>query len=470
MFGDDFKRAPQMRPFLNVGFPFDIATGTFYKGLHNEYVLNGGLSHFTGVAGVPNLYKSTLTHFFHLTVLDRYPVIYGMVYDTEPPSVTYDRFRQLAKTMGNLAGDDLEKRLLLTDTTVVVGNEWFAKIKKAMKAKMDWKKDKYVLVPFADRAGNLISMLEPNSIEVDSLSMMTLDVVDKILDENDIGESGANIEAMKGQAAKSQMIMQLPYLTTSSNTYFMATAHVGKTYQLDPRQPVQKQLSFLKQDLKLKNVPEKFTFLTNNLYFAATGSPLMNRATKTPEFPRNSEDATTGDTDLMLITFVVLRAKNGPSGLPIELVFSQSEGYNPDLTALNFLRNNDKFGIGGNDRNYYLELYPDCSLSRTTVRGKLAKDARLRRAMKFTAEIAFMRAYWHRWRELLADPKDIYESLVAKGYDWDKILDTQGYYNFLSSPKDRCWDISTLDLLRIHAGEFEAEWCKKDANAKPVKP
>ena len=48
MFGDDFKRAPQMRPFLNVGFPFDIATGTFYKGLHNEYVLNGGLIIVTG--------------------------------------------------------------------------------------------------------------------------------------------------------------------------------------------------------------------------------------------------------------------------------------------------------------------------------------------------------------------------------------------------------------------------------------
>lgn len=66
---DKFPRAPSMRPFLNIGFPFDIQTGKYYTGKNGESILNGGLQHVTGIGGGGNLYKSTLLHFMHLTAL-----------------------------------------------------------------------------------------------------------------------------------------------------------------------------------------------------------------------------------------------------------------------------------------------------------------------------------------------------------------------------------------------------------------
>ena len=47
---------------------------------------------------------------------------------------------------------------------------------------------------------------------------------------------------------------------------------------------------------------------------------MINRTTKAPEYPRNSNDDLSGNTDLMLVTFSNLRAKNGPSGMPFELI------------------------------------------------------------------------------------------------------------------------------------------------------
>jgi hypothetical protein len=154
------------------------------------------------------------------------------------------------------------------------------------------------------------------------------------------------------------MLVQLPDMATGSNTFIMMTAHAGKQYQLDARTPLQKQLTFLKQDVKFKNVPEKFLFLTNNLWYAVGASPMINRTTKAPEYPRNSSDDLSGDTDLMLVTFSNLRAKNGPSGIPFEVIISQSEGYLQALSALHYLKNNDRFGLGGHDRAYFCELRP----------------------------------------------------------------------------------------------------------------
>jgi hypothetical protein len=60
-------------------------------------------------------------------------------------------------------------------------------------------------------------------------------------------------------------------------------------------------------------------------------------------------------------------------------VVSQNEGWDEGLSALLYLRQyKDKafgdgpgWGMGGHDRSYYLDLYPECKLQRTTVRGKM---------------------------------------------------------------------------------------------------
>ena len=123
----DLKPVPYLRPMLNLGCLLDIGTGRYYVGEYGESILNGGLSHLTGVGGRGNTFKSTLMFFMMLRVLDRYSKSAGHVYDTEM-SLTIARLYELAQQhMPNIAGHDLEaeQRMSITDKTMYNGSEWY---------------------------------------------------------------------------------------------------------------------------------------------------------------------------------------------------------------------------------------------------------------------------------------------------------------------------------------------------------
>ena len=464
-----FEPAPEMRAYLNIGFPWDMATGDYVPGKDGEEILNGGLMPFTGFAGGGNMYKSTLAHHHMLTAASNYIESRAMSYDTEPPSCSYRRFGMLLnKITQAMTIDELKPRLLLTDITKMLGNEWFSQMQRFRDEKVKNRKSLTRKTPMLLSDGSQLEELMPHIAEVDSLSMMSLEATMKILTDNELGEGGANIEAMKTQGAKTQMLMQIPQMSTEAAIFFIMTAHTGKQYQLDPRTPPSKQMTFLKQDVKLKNVPEKFTFLPNNLYFANSCTTLINKTTKTPEYPRSSDDDMTGDTDLMCVTITNLRGKGGPTGVPMELLVSQSEGYLPHLTALRYCKSNEGFGIGGNDRNYFLDLYPDVNLSRTTVRGKIDGDEKLRRALHITGEMCQMYNYYHdARRDLLMTPAELYAKIKELGYDWDTLLDTRYHWVFdgAKHPKEF---LSTKDLLRMARGDYKPKWYTKPTATAPL--
>lgn len=468
--------APALRPAYNIGFPWDIPTGRYYKGFHGEMLLNGGVLTFTGIGGQGNLGKSLLAHEINVTLIDRYGMVdpleatvRSLVYDTEPPSINPGRFQGLARKRDRLAEMDVESVMMFTDSTVMTGNKFFKAFRDGIKEKLEDKKPDLVEYPFLDKkTGKFITNYLPHVVEIDSLSMLQAEVVDRILDENEIGESGANIEAMKGQAAKTQMLVQMPDLCASANVCCISTAHVGKVYQLDPRAPLSKSLAFLKADVKFKRVPENFGFLTTHLWYLISGTPLKNRTTGAPEFPRSGEDNVEGDTDLMRVTFMLVRSKNGPSGHVVDVIVSQSEGILSHLTALVYLKDNDGYGIGGNDRNYFLDILPDVKLSRTTVRGKIDADAKLRRALEVTGEMCQMRNFWHDLPDgWLCTPKELYDDLKAKGYDWDQLLDTRGWWTWNGAKGVKNY-LSTGDLLNMRAGLYHPFWMAEKPKALAV--
>lgn len=470
----NFKRSPLVRPSLNIGCLMDIPTGTYVKGQHGENILNGGLSFITAFGGRGNMYKSTLAHFFLMRVLDRYLTAEGLIYDTEI-SLTVDRLIHLASKMERLPLEDFnaeEARIRLTDKTQERGNEWFEKFRMGIKERITNRKDYLLTTPFYDRhTKELFKMLVPVVAEIDSLSQFETESVEIMYDKNEVGSSGLNTEALRGAAAKSQMLGQLPGLTGSGGVYTILTAHLGDEHQLDPYAPPAKKLAFLKGKVKFKRVPENFTFLTNNCYVGISSSVLLNKTNKTPEFPRGPEDSMQGDTDLMTVTFQNLRAKSGPTGIPFDFVVSQRDGIHVGLTEFWFLRNFNKFGIGGHDRSYYLELCPDINLQRTTVRSKIDTEPKLQRALEFTTEICQIKNLWHHFpRELMFDPKDIYEIIKSKGYDWDVLLTrTRSYWVFKEDEAtiDKFF-LSTKDLLEMCAGTYHPYWW--DENFGPLKP
>jgi len=475
----NFKKAPTLRPFLNIGCLFDIPTGTYLKGKHGESILNGGLSYITGIGGRGNTYKSTMAHFMVLRAMDRYLQSEAMVYDTEI-SLTMQRLNHLARwmdTIGTKSEDalpDLEEtgRIMLTDKTVMMGNKWFDEYRSVLKERQKNRDKEMLTTPFVDKNGDCIKAMNPFLSEIDSLSQMDIEAVEDMYDKNEVGDSKLNTEALKGAAAKSQMLMQLPGLTGGGGGYLILTAHMGDEHQLDPYAPPAKKLTFLKGKVKFKRVPENFTFLTNNCWFCNSATVLLNQTNKTPEFPRGKDDDLKGDTDLMVISLQNLRAKSGPTGLPMEIVVSQRDGVHVGLSEFYYLKNHNRYGLGGHDRAYYLELVPDISLQRTTVRGKIDTEPKLQRALEITSEMCQMRNLWHNLPVgLLVTPQELYEGLKAKGYDWDILLtQTRGYWMFEEdADKEPKQFLSTMDLLFMNAGKYHPWWYDKIAKADPKK-
>lgn len=472
----NFKKAPTIRPLLNMGCLFDIPTGTYLKGKHGESILNGGLSYITGIGGRGNTYKSTLAHFMVLRSMDRYLQSESMIYDTEI-SLTMERLNQLAKHLPHVGSGcdeesaDLEGtgRLLMTDKTVMVGNKWFEEYRSVLKTRQKAGEKEMLTTPFVSKDGELVKAFNPFLAEIDSLSQMDIEAVDDMYDKAEVGDSKLNTEALKGAAAKSQMMVQLPGITGGGGGYLLLTAHMGDEHQLDPYAPPAKKLSFLKGKVKFKRVPENFTFLTNNCWFCHSASVLLNQTNKTPEFPRSKDDDLKGDTDLMVILLQNLRAKSGPTGLPMDIVVSQRDGVHIGLTEFYYIKKHNRFGLGGHDRAYFLELVPDISLQRTTVRGKIDREPRLQRALEITSEMCQMRNLWHNLPEgLLCTPAELYEDLKEKGYDWNIILtQTRGYWMFEEDSKNEPLKfLSTMDLLKMRKGEYHPFWWDKLVKSK----
>lgn len=460
----NFKKAPLIRPFLNLGCLFDIPTGTYKKGIHGESILNGGLSYITGIGGRGNTYKSTIAHFMILRGLERYGNSEAVVYDTEI-SLTMERLNKLATDMPSLSQSPLEdnERIVLTDKTMMVGNKWFGEFRNIVKDRTKNMKPHMSTTPFINSKKEFIKAPNPLLAEIDSLSQMEFDVVENMYDKAEVGDSKLNTEALRGAAAKSQMLVQLPGLTGSGGSYVILTAHVGDEHQLDPYSPPAKKLAFLTGKSKFKRVPENFTFLTNNLWYCTSAKVLLNIKTKTPEFPRDKDDSLKGDTDLMLVTLLNVRAKSGPTGLPLELIISQQDGVHVGLSEFNYIKKHDRFGLGGHDKRYFLELVPDIALQRTTVRGKIDSEPTLRRALEISSELCQMKNMWHYLPDgFVCTPKELYESLKAKGYDWEVLFNTRGYWMYEEQvKKDTLPYLSTMDLLNMYHGTYEPWWYNK---------
>lgn len=482
----NFVSSPVVMPMLNTGSFWDLVTGNWVQGKHGDYICVGGLSYQTGIVGMGNTFKSLMMWDMELSVLNNYEVAQGNAYDTEL-SQQRSRPRGLAKGFSRLAAavhdiiydetTNPEGQLQMNSAAQYLGDQWYSLFAASMDEKFEKgkkevgkKNPEYLLAtPFVNPDGTTMYAMVPDIYAVDSFSNFLTSSVEALQDEHDIGDSKRNVEVFRGGMAKTQMMMELPVKTARGGGYIILTAHIGKEFSMDARTPPAKVLAFMKQGVKFKNVPEKFTFLVNNCWCTMSASPYHNSSSdRTPAYPRNSQDKIVGDTDLMTVMVANLRGKSGGSGTPFEVVVRQSEGVQHGLTELDFIKKYNRYGLDPNLQNYFLHLYPNTKLTRTTVDAKLKEDARLRRAMHITWEMCFM-TYLRQdlpeeWRKVT--PQELYEGLKAKGYNWDELLDTTPCWNFLEwekvAEKKR---LTTVDLIRMHLGLYHPFWMKDKPKA-----
>jgi len=455
-----FELIPSVKVMINIGAGFDIPTGTFIEGSRGEYILNGGLGSLTGVVGIGNNFKTTMLWYMMLMAMSRMYGSHGNMYDTEI-NIHEWHVLQFIMAIKDFEGEDIisNGRLDITDKTLYLGGAYWDKLKEYLMNKIKARKTHLVKTPFfnRDRKGNL-EILRPTFSLVDSLSEFVTEDVVKMQNDNTLGESGANTVSMRQGLQKNRFLQEIPALAGGAYNYTLFSAHIGETINMDPYSPPAKKLQYL-QKMKIKGVPEKFTFLMNNCWWAHDAKPLVNKD-KVPKYPRDGDDSIVGETDLNLVRMLQLRSKSGKTGVYLEVIVSQSDGVLPTLTEFHYLDSMDRFGFEGNLQNYSMTLLPDVKLSRTTVRGKIDSNPKLCRAINITSELCQL--YEHhrnRYADVLCSPKELYDDLKAMGYDWDVLFNTRGYW--VVDDMHPLPFLSTMDLLRMRKGLYTPYWLKK---------
>lgn len=474
----------EMRVNLNIGCLQDIPTcgGEYLIGKHGESICNGGMMLVEGAGGRGNMNKTTYILFRVLRVLARYAQADGGVYDTEM-SLTRNRIISLTQNLAEIAGVDLfeEERMFITDAVAMSGNVWFDALKDMVAEKKKDKRNRKK-VPMIDKDGNNYSWWIPTVVLIDSFSGMSIDAIDALFDKETAGGSGLNAEAMRSAAAKSQILSQMPNMTAGAGFYITMTAHLGDGVQMagpPGAQPVRKLRGFKGQE-KFKNVPERFSFFTNNLW-KIDKLEILQHSDKTTMYPRSAGDTLVGDTDLQLIHVNNMRAKNGPTGLPFPILIRQSQGVCPSLTEYHFLRAKEwmrGWGMKGSNGKsaegsptVYLDLYPELALTRKAIHDQCLKDELLQRALEITSELCQMHYLWpdkvYNRPDLYVEAQQLYDDLKAQGYDWDVLLSTRGFWIYEDDNHPLPF-LSTMDLLKMRIGEYFPYWMDK-ATKKPKK-
>jgi len=442
------------RPLINVGALIDIPTGNYILGKHGEYILNGGISNIEALTGLGNNFKSTISHYFMLQAANRINasnVKCGMhTYDTEDNMMlNLEHLNELANNFENIP----EMPIYSKDWTIISkpqmsANEWLANLNNLANKKMENKELIREYTCFINQKDKkTLKTLIPNFIEIDSFT----EFEDESTDNIDPKNLDNNMLFMQQGLFKTKTVKTLPKLSHMANMYFILTAHMGedKNIAAGPFAPQpKKKLGYLKQGEKILGISHKLTFLATHFWSLHGSKPLKNPNTNMPEYPDTENDI---ETDLNIVKMTQTRSKSGSSGYTLELIVSQREGVLPSLTEFHFIKTNN-FGLDGNKRSYNLTIYPDVKLSRTTIRNKLKENPKLIRAINITSEILQLKIFKPMYNKYMHSIEDIYKMVDKNGFDWNKILDSRGWWTIDNYNKNLPPYLSTLDILRMAVG------------------
>ena len=458
---------------INVGCLFDIPTASFIKGERGETIINGGIDSSTAIIGPGNSFKSAIATYLMLSAANTISAslpTYLHTYDTEN-NVKLNRLKKLATQFPYLPEtilDDEEGIWDVTDKTQYFGDEWVTILREYANEKMKedtipWDGIQIQGKPYVD--------LLPSFMAVDSLSEFEPKTTADMVSKSKVEDGSTNTLFMKQSLFKTKFLSELPMISSKSNIRFFITAHLGKTVDMDANKYSKptKTLQYLKDGENIKGVSAKFFFLVSTVWRTGSVSILKNPTTKAPEYPTlGGSDV---ETDLNLVKLQALRNKSGISGSILPLIVSQTDGLLSTMTEFHFIKTSNRFGLVGSDRNYANVFCQDIKLSRTTVRSKIEKEPKLRRAINITAELLQLKIYHPKLVELgiWCTADELYNDLIELGYDWDVLLQTRGWYTPNNYSEELPPYLSIMDLLNMRLKQYRPYWEENSDNKKTKK-
>ena len=468
MIAPSVTASPELRVRLNVGMLADLPTGTYHKNPDGRYILNGGLHVTTGIAGLPNTFKSTFMMTLTARAMDRL-----LQNNCPTQTTTYDdettlerpRVQALIDTTVALSQYDPLKSGMWVITTKNEhdGTEWWKLTKLGMKQKLKNARRLMVPTPFVLPDGKVFEVIIPTFCHLDSITAFRGRDTEELDDKTDLGDSKGLMIYMKAGLAKARLLNIISSLAERANVYFFASAHVGEQAAEisggNPYAQPDKKIPTMKGNQRYKGVTDNFFSLLAGIWQTHRVKPLY--VEKKPMYPKDSTDDRDLDTDLQLVNIQLMRSKSSGDGIMIELIISKAEGFLPSLSEFHHIKSNDRYGLPGNDTTYACALYPDVKIRRTTIRQKLA-DPKLCRAVNICSEMLQIYTYRkHTHEKFRMDPEQLYERLKERGYDWDKILTSRGWHS-VGTPPPGVITVTTMDLLAIAIDELEIPELKED--------
>lgn len=464
---------PKQRLMMNIGGLLDIPTGYTVTGAKGEKITMGGLADIYATSGAGNSYKSVFSYFVAMSAANHIAAThepYISIYDTEN-NINENRINNLASRfeyLTNNATDADEGFIETSDKSILHGDVWWNETKNYSKEVQKDPEAKVKFTAFVDKNKKPLVDIIPSIILVDSFSKFESKASLDLLDRAKKDDSSTSTYYLQSGGFKSKMLTELTMISPRANLFFITTAHIGTKFGINENKYSKpaKTLGYLKEGEELKKVTKEFTYLTKVLWKVLGVSPLKSDDGKTPLYPMKG--AVNTKTDLNIIRIEALRNKSGASGVVLEIVVSQSEGVLPTLSEFHFIKTNGYYGLGGNPRNFHSVFLPKISLSRTTVREKIDRNKKLRRAIKITADLLQYEIYRPEIRKmnLLMTPEELYKKMMELGYDWNDLLETRDWWAIDQYNEKIPHFLSTLDLLEIANGIKTPYWMKNDKKSK----
>ena len=429
-------------PYINTGTLFDIATGKFKCGVNNTQILDGGISSCMGISGRAQTYKSGIAGSLVANAMLVHPEAYAFIFDSEntisgPES--YSDFTPLDKPVHD--------RIAFYNSTTTNLTDFYDKIKQIADEKLANKKDYIVESPFKGVDGKPIKTWIPTFVLIDSFSRARSNKGDDQFDKNNVDDSAMNTFYLYDGGVKSRIMNDLPTRAAKAGIYVILTAHVGDKMDLDPYSPTPKQLQFMKNNDRMKNVGSNFEFLTTAL-LQTNKATVLQDSNKHCLYPTvNSTDSEVNQVDTTLV-----RCKNNSAGVQIPYVLSQNQGILKGVTNFQLLRNCKNFGmtVKGNNQSFSPLLLPDVTVTRNNLRDTFDSNYRAARAIELTAQLCFIQQFWSTYRmpEYVHTPIEKFAELLTHNEKMsvDRVLESTSVWSTSKQERER---LSIMDVLEF---------------------
>lgn len=439
---DCLKRTANFVPYVNTGTLFDIMTGRFRQGVNDDWVLDGGLSQCLGISGRGQTYKSGLAGSLFARALNVYKDAEAYVYESEntiPSAARYDDFVP--------ANQPVSDRIVFKNPTDYSLSGFYEDFKTLVEEKLKHRGDYLMESPFLNpQTGKPFKVWYPTFVLIDSFSRARSEVGDQQMEDNAIDGSKMNTYFLFDGNVKSKIMNDLPSRASKAGIYCIMTAHVGDKVDMDPYSPSPKQLQYMKNTDRMKNVGSNFEFLTTALIQTIKATCLQTPDKRCLYPCKGSTDVEVNQVDTTLI-----RCKNNASGIQVPFVISQYQGILNEVTNFHFLRQQKNFGMNvkGNNQIFNPLIMPEANLCRQNIR-ESAQDYRICRALELTAQLCFIQRMWSTFRmpEYISTPPEKFAELLStsKKMSVDRVLESTGTWNFGKQERER---LTILDVLKV---------------------